>query len=179
MRLSREDWLKLGLRRLAVGGPVELSIDRLCVQAGRTKGSFYHHFKDHDAFVNALLEYWRELFTEQVIDGLREIDDPAARRKALSSMASDLDFSIERAVRAWSMVDERAARVQRRVDSRRLVYLRDLFLDLGVKDHELAMDYAVVDFAVFLGYEQLAPILDEGRTERISKLMAGLIPETA
>ena len=47
-RLGRDDWLALGLERLAAEGPRALRLENICAAAGRTRGSFYHHFRDHD-----------------------------------------------------------------------------------------------------------------------------------
>jgi AcrR family transcriptional regulator len=65
-RLAREDWLETGLQLLGSEGEKALTIERLCQVAGRTKGSFYHHFKSYDDFVNALLEYWQSECTNQI-----------------------------------------------------------------------------------------------------------------
>ncbi|MGB0506322.1 MAG: TetR/AcrR family transcriptional regulator, partial [Pikeienuella sp.] len=75
-RFTREDWLDFGLAQLAKEGPDALSIHPLCKAAGRTIGSFYHHFKDHAGFVDALLARWRKLNTEDVITAIDALDDP-------------------------------------------------------------------------------------------------------
>ena len=61
-------WLVLGLAQLSAHGPDGLRIEPLCAAAARTRGSFYHHFQDHDAFIAALLDHWRDWITDGVIE---------------------------------------------------------------------------------------------------------------
>src|ERR1700756_1737034 len=75
-RFSREDWLALGEQRLSTEGPGALSLERLTGAAGRTKGSFYHHFQSRDEFLAALVDRWRETVVEAAARPYRE--DPAA-----------------------------------------------------------------------------------------------------
>src|SRR5688500_82529 len=42
-RWTREDWVELAVARLKADGAGALTLEALCLAAGRTKGSFYHH----------------------------------------------------------------------------------------------------------------------------------------
>ena len=53
--MTREEWINHGLSALDASGPDALSLAALAARAGVTKGSFYHHFEDHDAFVAGLM----------------------------------------------------------------------------------------------------------------------------
>ena len=55
-RLSAEDWLEVGYTVLAQEGVRALKVERLCQQAGVTRGSFYWHFEDIDNYRAALVE---------------------------------------------------------------------------------------------------------------------------
>ena len=57
-RLSVEDWLQAGYTLLAEEGVRALKVERLCQQAGVTRGSFYWHFEDMDGYRTALVESW-------------------------------------------------------------------------------------------------------------------------
>lgn len=50
-RRSKIDILAFGLDILSEYGEGELTIDFLCQKLGVTKGSFYHHFKSRDLFL--------------------------------------------------------------------------------------------------------------------------------
>ena len=47
------------MQLLSEEGPPALSLERLTEAAGRTKGSFYHHFQGRDGFLAALVAHWR------------------------------------------------------------------------------------------------------------------------
>src|SRR6478735_6374421 len=57
-RLGRSDWIEAAFRALSVGGLGNLSVERLARELGATKGSFYWHFTDRPALVEAVLEEW-------------------------------------------------------------------------------------------------------------------------
>ena len=68
-RLSREAWLAEALEALAED-PAHLRVDQLAQRLGVSKGSFYWHFENREAFVCALAQYWRDADTQIVADAL-------------------------------------------------------------------------------------------------------------
>lgn len=54
---SREALVSAGVELLAEGGLDGPSLDRICAVAGYTRGAFYVHFADRDAFVAAVMEH--------------------------------------------------------------------------------------------------------------------------
>lgn len=56
--LSVDDWIQAGFAELAYSGPNTLRIGRLCQWLNVTKGSFYWHFADMQAYRAALVEAW-------------------------------------------------------------------------------------------------------------------------
>jgi hypothetical protein len=65
-------------------------------------------------------------------------------------------------MRAWALHDERVARVVRRVDRKRLAYVRDLFLKLGFPAEQARMRSRVSYYYVVGEYTAL---VDEGTLE--------------
>lgn len=55
-RFGRAEWLAIGRDALREGGPEALTIEALTRRAGKTRGSFYHHFPDHAGFARTLAE---------------------------------------------------------------------------------------------------------------------------
>jgi AcrR family transcriptional regulator len=119
-RFSKDGRLDLGARLLAQEGPEALTLERLTAEAKRTRGSFYHHFADRDAFVRAMMERWRA----QAIDeaGKRYADDPTPKawRKLMREAPFEIDFRFERAVRRLAAVDATAREVLEAVDRARI-----------------------------------------------------------
>jgi AcrR family transcriptional regulator len=59
-RLSVDDWIRAGFELLADGGPGALTIGHLCERLNVTKGSFYWHFTDIQAYRATLVDAWGE-----------------------------------------------------------------------------------------------------------------------
>lgn len=123
--VDRDRWIEAGLALLRGHGEGALTIERLAARVRRTKGSFYHHFRDIDAFRAALLAAWTERHTRMPI--ARAEAGPGSRRPRLYAVVSSLDMRLELAVRAWAGRDPLARRCRQRVDRRRVDYLAELW----------------------------------------------------
>jgi AcrR family transcriptional regulator len=127
-RTPRGVWIDAGLQSLAVGGPDAVRVDLLAKTLGVTRGGFYWHFASRQEFLDALLDAWEHASTDDVRDRV-ETEGGDARAKVRK--AGMLTFSpellpIDLAVRDWARRDSSVARRLRRVDNRRMAYLRDL-----------------------------------------------------
>src|SRR5271170_6272302 len=69
-QLSARDWLDRGLKVLAEQGFTALKAEPLAKAMGVSRGSFYWHFADVEAFHAAILRHWREVAAEQIIANL-------------------------------------------------------------------------------------------------------------
>src|ERR1700728_5318779 len=74
-QLSAKDWLDQGLKALAARGFTALKAEPLAKAMGVSRGSFYWHFADVEAFHAAILKHWREVAAEQVIANLEAASD--------------------------------------------------------------------------------------------------------
>jgi AcrR family transcriptional regulator len=128
-RTPRSTWIDAGLQALAGGGPDAVRIEPLAQTLGVTRGGFYWHFEDRRALLEAMLDAWEQRSIEEVFERVeREGGDPRAK----IVRAGELTFSpelvpIDLAVRDWSRREPRVAERLRRVDNRRMDYLRVLF----------------------------------------------------
>jgi AcrR family transcriptional regulator len=159
-RTPRSTWIDAGLRALAAGGPDAVRIEPLAQTLGVTRGGFYWHFKDRQALLDAMLDAWERRSTDEVLERVeREGGDPRAkvRRAGMLTFSRDL-LPIDLAIRDWARRDPNVARRLRRVDNRRIAYLRSLittFVDdpddvearsmlafsLAIGDHFIAADH--------------------------------------
>ena len=132
-RLDRYDWLLHGIETLRLEGVDAVCVEPMARSLGVTKGSFYWHFKDRDEFLDRLLEYWETENTDR-IDGhvAAAAGDPRQRLLAILEYVTTEEINrYDAAVRAWALYDERAAKVVRRVDEKRLSYVHRLFEQIG------------------------------------------------
>src|ERR1700744_458668 len=129
-RTPRERWVEAGLQALADGGPNTVRVEALAKQLGVTKGGFYGFFADREALLTAMLDTWERESTDDVLERVeREGGDPRARitRAGLLTFSSDRLLPIDLAVRDWARHDPAVAERLRRVDNRRMDYLRAMF----------------------------------------------------
>lgn len=129
-RIPRGRWIDEGLRALAVGGPDAVRIELLAKALGVTRGGFYWHFADRGALLEEMLDSWERSSVDDIIERVEgEGGDPVSRLRALSALADSNDhlLTIDLAVRDWARRDPTVAERLRRVDNRRMEYLRSLF----------------------------------------------------
>ena len=129
-RTPRTRWIDEGLTALGSGGPDAVRIERLAQALGVTKGGFYGYFADREALLEEMLDTWERVVIDEAIERV-EAGGGDARAKlrrlfGLGSFRGDL-LKIELAIRDWARHDKSVANRLRRVDNRRMEYLRALF----------------------------------------------------
>lgn len=127
-RTPRSAWIDAGLDALAAGGPDAVRVDLLAKALDVTRGSFYHHFESRSALLDALLETWEHRSTDEVLDRVESEGGDArdkVRKTGMLTFSKEL-LPIDLAVRDWARRDKSVARRLRRVDNRRMDYLRRL-----------------------------------------------------
>jgi AcrR family transcriptional regulator len=105
-------------------------VEALATSLGVSKGGFYWHFKNRQALLEEMLDSWEKSGTEDVISHVdSQPADPRAKLRQLFELAPSAaeSFAVELALRDWSRRDNDVAARLRRVDRRRMAYLRSLF----------------------------------------------------
>ncbi len=136
--LSRDRWTDAALEVLVHGGIDGVRVEPLARRLGVTKGSFYWHFRDRRALLDAMLDRWETVATQAIIDEVDALGgSPATKLRALFEIAvRNAPMALETALRQWSAREARVRRAVQRVDERRMRYLRTLFEALGVAQGE-------------------------------------------
>jgi AcrR family transcriptional regulator len=149
--LSVKDWLDLGLKALTTHGFTALKAEPLAKAMGVSRGSFYWHFADIDAYRAAILKHWREVAAEQIIADLEEHrgDEPPLHRLLRRSFGDRL--ALERAVRSWATLDPVARKAVESIDRRRLGYVESLLEQSGLPQ-DIAQARAQILYWAFLGF---------------------------
>lgn len=156
-RLSIENWLEAGYTLLAEQGVRALKVDRLCEQAGATRGSFYWHFEDMDSYRAKLVESWNT-FLERDRRSLAELDalPPRERLSAMMiGLVSPQYWMLERAMREWARTDPVAAANIRAADGRLLRSVTKAYSDYGFRSADARLR-AELTFAAGIGLLHLA-----------------------
>lgn len=132
-RTPRGKWIEEGLRALASGGPEAVRIEPLAQALGVSKGGFYGYFRNRDALLAEMLDTWELAVAQAVIDQVEsEGGEPRAKLERLFAIALAAEgptrgVEVELAIRDWARRDASVAQRLRRVDNRRMDYLRSLF----------------------------------------------------
>src|SRR4051812_27959607 len=152
-------WIEEGLRALAAGGPDAVRVEALARALGVTKGGFYNHFEDRPALLDEMLDSWERLVIDQVIARV-EADSGDAKSKlrrlfALGSTGAGGVMRTELAIRDWARRDKAVARPLKRIDDRRMDYLRPLFAEFCADEDDVEMRCLIV-LSLFIGVPSLA-----------------------
>ncbi len=155
-RLAPEDWCRAALTLMATSGVSALSIEPLARQLGVTKGSFYWHFANRQALLDAAMTLWEQEETTEVIEHLERLPTAAERLRMLMQLA----FAEEEGGRlllalSTAADDAQVAPVLERVTGRRLDYLTGLFREIG-QPKPLANRNAMRAYAEYVGLYQIA-----------------------
>jgi AcrR family transcriptional regulator len=169
-RTPRSSWIDEGLRALAAGGPDAVRIETLAKSLGVTRGGFYWHFEDRRALLDEMLDRWERTVVDEVIERVeREGGDAGTRLRRLFALASagNALLMTDLSVRDWARRDPAVAERLRRVDTRRMDYLRSLFGAICA-DEDDAEARCMLAFSLWIGSHFIAA--DHGRRSRADVL---------
>ena len=136
---------------MAERGPAGVAVEPIARALGVTKGSFYWHFPDRAALVQAALARWERLATDDVIAALERDPDPRSRLRGLFHACFDVDKTqaVEVAIAA-AADDPLVSPVLARVSARRLAYVVTLYDALGMKPAE-ARRWGTLAYTAYVG----------------------------
>jgi AcrR family transcriptional regulator len=169
VRLGPDDWTRVALRAIAEKGTANVSVERLARELGATKGSFYWHFKDRAALVEAALARWEVDYTDRIIEQLNEVVDPRERfRLLLESTFEEHPGVVIDANLLAAAADPAVGAALERVARKRLAFVDTIFAELG---SDGGSDRAVLAFSAYTGLAQLrrtAPdLMPTGRRSKV------------
>lgn len=136
-QLDRSTWIHAALDTLADEGAGSIRVEILARRLHVTKGSFYWHFRDRQALLDAVLERWREgriRDIEKTTAGLpgAEVEQLHHVIEVYGANRNRKGMAIELAVRDWARHDAQAAAVVEAVDLYRLECTQRLFIAKGM-----------------------------------------------
>jgi len=170
-RFTRDDWIDLGLSLAARESPDAMTLEAVCRAAGRTRGSFYHHFATHTAFLEAVAARWLDHDTEQVIARLPALGDLGDLLRHLNAMTAQLDARLERGMRQLAAAYPVLARTVALADSRRKSAIRSLYTAAGAADVETADRLATLIYAAYVGFAFVEPGASAARRQALFELL--------
>lgn len=137
---TKEDWILAGIDILAKKGVDNVKIEAIARKLNVTKGGFYGYFLNRDTFLQAILDYWAEEYTNRIIEivGTLEGNLLEKLRKLLILVDDSKYDALEISMFAWAQKDPKAEKVVMRVVKERLLFVTNLFREGGFTRNEAA-----------------------------------------
>lgn len=182
-RAPRSAWVEEGLRALAEGGADAVRIQPIARRLGVTKGSFYWNFNGgRRALLEAILDRWEEVSVDNVVERIEGVggEGPVKLRHlfALAASAKDVlgldPVAMDLAVRDWARREEAVAKRLRRVDNKRMEYMRPLFGEF-VADKDEIEARCLLGLSLFVGSQLIAADHSGHSRGEVVELAAGLL----
>jgi AcrR family transcriptional regulator len=139
--VSKAEWLEAGLLSLRDHSVREVTVEGLARTLSIAKAGFYWHFQDRQDFLRQLLDYWFHEITEVITSNPQVLAlEPKERLLKIVEMILEFDLvQYEIAFRQWALNDTEAARAVRKVNRRRLDFVRMTLSELGFTGDDLEM----------------------------------------
>ena len=136
--LHRDAWLKKALDVLFSHGINDVKVEILARELDVTKGSFYWHFKNREALLNEMVDWWRNNQIEFIdtLDVSHIRDAPNLIRLVIDFTDHTDDSHHDVAMREFARFNDYAACSVAEIDQRRIDYLQLLFAAAGFDDAE-------------------------------------------
>lgn len=158
--LDAAAWIASALDALAERGIDAVRVEPLAKTLGITKGSFYWHFADRRALVEAMLSNWSEGRIAAIREQTGEAENPEAALRRLIDLytkrSNARGLAIELAIRGLARNEPAAALAVQAVDAERLRHVGALFERLGYSARE-ADARAVMLYSYLFGRSLLDP----------------------
>lgn len=149
--LSAEHWAAAALDALANGGLEAVAVEPLARALGVTKGSFYWHYPNRDALLQAALTLWEQRESAAVIARAEQEATPLERMLTLFRELANTDVRTEKLLLALSGSEHPLVRAAaQRVSARWRGYLQDCYRALGYGEEQAAHS-ATFAFCIFMG----------------------------
>lgn len=177
-RLTRDDWVAAAHERFNEQGVDAIAVEPVARAVGATKGSFYWHFADRAALVDAVLDEWEATQTDALI---AEVDRTSAPREQLEQLVRIVAHQTPQrggeatlyTAAARNGIADRVARVT----ERRVSYVAGILAAFGLDEQE-ARRRAITVNAALVGYQQLVATGWDPRFDSVEH-MAGSLLEMA
>lgn len=154
--LSADDWAEAALEAIAEDGVAAVAVEPLARKLGVTKGSFYWHFANREALLEAALALWEKQETDDVLKRIGDEPDPLHRiQRVFHKVDASTHTSRQYMTLAAAAAHDRMIQdVVMRVSERRLEFIIQCYIDLGLPEDD-AKRWGASAYSIYLGVLQL------------------------
>lgn len=128
---GRDEWIQAAAQAMADGGVEAVRVEALARELSVTKGSFYWHFRDRPALLDALLERW-EAASRNALESAGAQAVPEQRIGSLfRQLARPTGGLSDAEVRAWARRERSVAERVAEMERKRVVFLKEQLSEMG------------------------------------------------
>lgn len=128
---GRDEWIRAAAQAMSDGGLEAVRVEAIARDLSVTKGSFYWHFKDRPALLEAVLERWEEA-ARSSLEAAAAQPTPEQRIGSLFRQLSRPTGGLSDAeVRAWARRERAVAERVAEMELRRVVFLKEQLSAMG------------------------------------------------
>ncbi len=170
--LTADNWTQAALYLLIRQGIGAVQITALARQLNVTRGSFYWHFDDREALLDALVEEWRARNTGVMLEalaGAQTLDDGILALFSVWTDHTRFDSKLDQAIRDWARHSEALMATLRAEDDARVAAIAGFFERQDYEKIEAFIRARVIYFTQLSYY---ALDVDEPMADRLSYLSA-------
>ena len=153
-RFGRNDWITLGMEVLRTSGADAITIDQLCQNASKTKGSFYFHFATIEDFLISITQEWLTAYTLKIT---QTTNTQSKRLDLLNQLAARIDLDLETGIRQLASRNKQVQDIVTQADNTRIIWLADLYERSGKYNKSNALALANIEIAAFTGFKLIKP----------------------
>ena len=131
-------WLDAAIKTLIEEGVDAVRVERLATRMGFSRGSFYHHYQDREALLQAVLEHYLQINHQNLVEMLPVLKGaPQDKLWTLWTATASQEFrDYDWAIRMWGMHDTHVADVLKKIDVKRMEVMIGLFMEMGFNEDE-------------------------------------------
>lgn len=150
---STETWIDAAFAQFNRGGLASIKVESIGRDLYATKGSFYWHFENRRALIDAVMARWEQRETEQIIDLAEQQGDPHDRLVAVFTLVGERMYERGGERTLYSEAEsEGVLPVVARISQRRIDYIAGILEELGL-DHP--QERAALVVGSVIGLQQL------------------------
>ncbi len=152
-KVKSEDWIKKGIELFSQGGIDALNVEKMANLLNCTKGSFYHHFKSREDYIDQILEYYYNSRKNMLESMGKLYNNPVEKlsRVLIGVFKNPRGLDFEFQLRKLAETNEKAKIHLNNLERERITYVSVLLNNCGTDNPQLS---AEMIYHYYLGWYQ-------------------------
>ena len=136
--LSASDWIDAAWKAIGTHGMSGVRVEALATKMKVTKGSFYWHFKDRDALIDAVVQRWLDVLSIKTMEGALKEGALASERLWLlfERVVKELSTAHSAVIRLWARSNPKLMAVLHAEHEKRMTFVARAFREVGFDERE-------------------------------------------